>query len=205
MPASHRISAAQYLVLNSAAERSDRMVLPLPAVLKARGNARRTLLQSLVNANLVEELPVSDEALCWRREADGRRLSLRLTAGGLAAARGQQVMRPEAPFETGFDSGADEPPTIALNIEAANAGDLANKFGGKSPPETKMSRPRGKLGQVLDAVTGEAGASLKDLVTLTGWQAHTARAALTGLRKRGFAVQLIEQDGRKAYRLGIPT
>jgi hypothetical protein len=34
-----------------------------------------------------------------------------------------------------------------------------------------------------------------------GWLPHTTRAALTGLRKRGFPVSLIERDGRKAYQL----
>jgi hypothetical protein len=34
----------------------------------------------------------------------------------------------------------------------------------------------------------EAGASLEVLTSATGWQPHTVRAALTGLRKRGFEV-----------------
>jgi hypothetical protein len=32
------------------------------------------------------------------------------------------------------------------------------------------------------------GASLDDLVALTGWLPHTTRAALTGLRKKGFHI-----------------
>jgi hypothetical protein len=62
-------------------------------------------------------------------------------------------------------------------------------------------RPRGKLGHVLDAVAAESGASLDELVRLTGWQAHTTRAALTRLRQRGFEVGLRETDDRKAYHL----
>jgi hypothetical protein len=50
-------------------------------------------------------------------------------------------------------------------------------------------------------LSGSTGATLAELISLTGWQAHTARSALTGLRRRGFAVQLSEQQGRKAYRL----
>jgi DNA-binding IclR family transcriptional regulator len=50
-------------------------------------------------------------------------------------------------------------------------------------------------------VATEAGATLAELVALTGWQPHTARAALTGLRQRGFAVRLSERGGRKAYRI----
>jgi DNA-binding IclR family transcriptional regulator len=67
----------------------------------------------------------------------------------------------------------------------------------------ERARPGGKLGQVLDAIAGETGVSLVELVALTGWQPHTARAALSGLRKRGFPVQLMERDGRKAYRFEV--
>jgi Protein of unknown function (DUF3489)/PaaX-like protein len=62
-------------------------------------------------------------------------------------------------------------------------------------------RPAGKLGEVLTAVAAEPGATLVELVSLTGWQPHTARAALTRLRQRGFKVRLHEGEGRKAYHL----
>jgi hypothetical protein len=59
----------------------------------------------------------------------------------------------------------------------------------------------GKLGQVLDAVAVKRGASLDELVALTGWLPHTTRAALTRLRQRGFAVGLHDTRNRKAYHL----
>ena len=64
-----------------------------------------------------------------------------------------------------------------------------------------QKRPTGKLGRVLNAVAATRGASLYELVELTGWQPHTARAALTRLRQRGFAVNLRETADRKAYHL----
>ena len=64
-----------------------------------------------------------------------------------------------------------------------------------------QKRPMGKLGRVLNAVAATRGASLDELVELTGWQPHTARAALTRLRQRGFAVNLRETADRKAYHL----
>jgi hypothetical protein len=68
-------------------------------------------------------------------------------------------------------------------------------------PASDQKRPTGKLGHVLDAVAAKCGASLDELVELTGWQPHTARAALTRLRQRGFEVGLRDTDGRKAYHL----
>ncbi|WP_069308435.1 DUF3489 domain-containing protein [Methylobrevis pamukkalensis] len=52
------------------------------------------------------------------------------------------------------------------------------------------SRPRAgsKLGLVLGLLETPEGATLAELVEATGWLPHTTRAALTGLRKRGFAV-----------------
>ena len=64
-----------------------------------------------------------------------------------------------------------------------------------------QKRPTGKLGRVLNAVAATRGASLNKLLELTGWQPHTARAALTRLRQRGFAVGLRETADRKAYHL----
>jgi hypothetical protein len=75
------------------------------------------------------------------------------------------------------------------------------KSASNAPAKVDEKRPAGKLGQVLDAVIAGRGASLGELVELTGWQPHTARAALTRLRQRGFAVHLDTNDGRKAYHL----
>jgi hypothetical protein len=60
--------------------------------------------------------------------------------------------------------------------------------------------PAGKLGQVLLAISAAPGATLAEITALTRWLPHTARAAVTGLRRRGFPIELVEQDGRKAYR-----
>jgi DNA-binding MarR family transcriptional regulator len=62
-------------------------------------------------------------------------------------------------------------------------------------------RPSGKLGVVLKAVERRWGATISELTEVTGWQPHTARAALTRLRQRGFPAVLSEDGGRKAYRL----
>ncbi len=62
-------------------------------------------------------------------------------------------------------------------------------------------RPGGKLGAVLKAVERRRGATIAELAEVTGWQPHTARAALTRLRQRGFPAVLSEEGGRKAYRM----
>ena len=51
-----------------------------------------------------------------------------------------------------------------------------------APP---LRKPPKKSAQVIALLEAEDGATLVDLCALTGWQAHTCRAFLTGLRKKG--------------------
>jgi len=44
-------------------------------------------------------------------------------------------------------------------------------------------------------LTKTEGASLDAIVAATGWLPHTTRAALTGLRRRGFAIERERQEG----------
>lgn len=46
------------------------------------------------------------------------------------------------------------------------------------------------------------GASLGDITSATGWQAHSIRSFLTGLRKKGLALEREQRrDGSTSYRL----
>ncbi|MGG5887940.1 DUF3489 domain-containing protein [Falsiroseomonas sp. HC035] len=187
---SHRkiLTVAQLLVLNTAAQRPDHIILPLPSTIRVRGATQRKLLTALLALELVEEVTVGAAATAWRRDESDQHIGLRLTAAGLAAAGAPQEVPPPAardvtkepaPTSSSGSPTADETPT----------------------PEPLLRRPEGKLGQVLQAISAETGATLAEITTLTGWLPHTARAALTGLRQRGFAVHLAQHDGRKAYRL----
>jgi len=62
-------------------------------------------------------------------------------------------------------------------------------------------RPGGKLGILLAAVARPEGATLGDLTAASGWLPHTARAALTRLRQRGYDVRLADTGSRRAYHL----
>ena len=57
-------------------------------------------------------------------------------------------------------------------------------------------RAGSKLGQLVALLSSEAGATIDDLIRKTGWLPHTARAALTDLRHRGYDVRL-ERGGAK--------
>ena len=61
------------------------------------------------------------------------------------------------------------------------------------------TKPVSKIGVVADLLRRDGGTTLAELVAATGWQPHTTRAALTGLRKKGHAIERGTRDGATAY------
>ncbi|MBC7432368.1 MAG: DUF3489 domain-containing protein [Rubritepida sp.] len=181
------LTVAQLLVLTTAAQRPDHLILPLPAKPRVRGGAQRNPLAALVKTNLVEELPIDDASLAWRTIEADHHCALRLTTAGLAAAG--------IPDSDLAASGSSADPKEAA--ASANSETTSSAVSGEEPV---IRSPTGKLGEVLQAISAETGATLTEITTLTNWLPHTARAAVTGLRHRGFPIHLIEHDGRKAYR-----
>lgn len=53
----------------------------------------------------------------------------------------------------------------------------------------------GKNDTVIALLKREGGASLAEITTATGWQPHSARAVLTGFRKKGYAIEKAKTDG----------
>lgn len=75
---------------------------------------------------------------------------------------------------------------------------------GASAVQADPTRPRegSKSLRLVEMLSMPNGASIVELMNATGWLAHTTRAAVTGLRKRGFAV-LREPDGAGTSRYRI--
>ena len=72
-----------------------------------------------------------------------------------------------------------------------------NSAGASNAP-----RSGSKLAEVITLLFRESGASIEELTASTGWLPHTTRAALTGLRKRGYAVLREHADGKgSVYRI----
>ena len=56
-----------------------------------------------------------------------------------------------------------------------------------------------KIEKVLNLLRRGQGASLTEMVKVTGWLPHSTRAALTGLRKKGHAIGKTSRDGVTIY------
>jgi hypothetical protein len=58
-----------------------------------------------------------------------------------------------------------------------------------------------KIELVAKLVGRKSGATVEQIQTLTGWQPHSIRAAISGLRKRGSKITLSEtRNGTSAYK-----
>jgi hypothetical protein len=62
-----------------------------------------------------------------------------------------------------------------------------------------------KLARVIALLERDRGATIAELIAATGWLAHTTRAALTGLRKRGYAVAIDRSDDKRGSFYRIPA
>ena len=61
-----------------------------------------------------------------------------------------------------------------------------------------------KRNQLAGLLVRDEGATLDQMISATGWLPHTTRAALTGLRKTGYAIDSDKVDGVRTFRAVAP-
>jgi hypothetical protein len=122
---------------------------------------------------LAREIEAKPGAPIWRRDDAGQGYALKLTAAGLKA-----IAVDEGSHDT-IEPG-EEPQPEAKNV--------ASPDEGGHPARTAAPRDGSKLALVIEHLQRADGATIVDLSHASGWLPHTTRAALTGLRKRGYAV-----------------
>ena len=66
----------------------------------------------------------------------------------------------------------------------------------------KIPERKNKRALLLELIRRQGGATLDEITSATGWLPHTARAAITGLRKRGQDVRRERTEGISRYILG---
>jgi DNA-binding transcriptional regulator PaaX len=69
----------------------------------------------------------------------------------------------------------------------------------KQAPTAERSQT--KLEMVHALLAKSEGASLATICAATGWQAHSARAALSGLRKAGYTLERSQDPAGSIYRI----
>ncbi len=150
--------------------RDDRAVLPLPKSLKVNKGAATTVLKTLLKKGLVEETPAALSDEHWREDDCGHKIALTITDAGLAGLDGEPAK-----------------PT-------------SRRTSKRSGVASKEKTPSGKAGTILGLLSRPKGARINELQKATGWQSHSIRAAITGLRKRGITITRSHDDGVTVYR-----
>ena len=69
------------------------------------------------------------------------------------------------------------------------------------PGAVSAPQPTSKSAAVVELLRRTDGATLDDITNATGWQNHTARAVLTGLKKKGHTIERAKEDGVSRYRM----
>ena len=177
-----KLNETQRAVLASACG-SDLGLATRPAGLKSAQVAKMTA--ALVEARLAKEIRAKAGSPVWRKDEAGQEFALKVLKAGrvvvatVAQAASAAIGSGNTPDKAETSAEAHDPVEIALAPRAPK----------QSAIVALMQRP--------------GGASIADLIDATGWLPHTTRAALTGLRKKGFAIARspAKQGGGSVYRI----
>jgi hypothetical protein len=186
-PKMAKLTDTQLVVLSKAAAREDG-IGSIPAGLNNAAAAK--VAASLVSRKLMREVRSKPDMPVWRKDEEGRGTSLIITPEGREAIGIE---------DSENDSSKDTKP----------AKEGRHRAGQQPSPRdrsTTVDEPRSgsKQALIIKMLSRKAGATLEALVDATGWLPHTTRAALTGLRKRGYTVLLERQDGKPShYRIAV--
>ena len=69
----------------------------------------------------------------------------------------------------------------------------------KTRPASANNRADTKIGSVIRLLARKQGATLDELIKATGWQSHTVRAAMTGLKKKGHSIERAKRGEMSCY------
>jgi hypothetical protein len=190
-----KFTDTQLIALSAAARREDRcLVMPE----KLKGLAARKFADKLVAHGVVKEINAKPGTPVWRRDEEtGRSYSLKLTAAGLKVI----AVEEKEEEETGLSAEA----AAAVAITDTSRSASISETPPMDSPNSHAPRGGTKLAEVIDLLMRDGGATLADLVAATDWLPHTTRAALTGLRKRGYPVTLDRSDKARGSVYGIAT
>jgi Protein of unknown function (DUF3489) len=98
---------------------------------------------------------------------------------------------------------ADREPAVKPKAAAKKKPAAKAKAVAKAKPAAKAADGLTKTDQVVAALREPNGATLKQLMALTGWQAHSVRGFLSAQvsKRMGLRVKSIERDGVGVYRV----
>lgn len=185
-----KLTDTQLVILSTAASRRDGAVLPLPKSLKAPTDAITAALKGLLKTGLVKERQAASEGEHWRKERD-QRFALIITDNGAKALE---------------DGSGDHKPPKQSNAKAGrkNAKAAPAKVSNKVNTQRAAPAQGTKQALLIDLLKRKGGATIKEAIRATGWQAHSVRGAISGTLKKKLRLTVKSEsvDGRgRVYRI----
>ena len=183
-----QLSDTQAIILSAAAQRPERIALPLPDSL--RGGAAAKVVSTMIAKGLLQEVEVNARRgePVWRETGGSHGTTLVATDAGLAAIG---IEPDEA--ETAPASATEEPP---LDPTPADASERTSS--------TRTPRAGTKQAALIAMLRAPDGATIEEITTATGWQAHTVRGAIAGALKKKLGLDVTSEkvEGRgRVYKL----
>jgi hypothetical protein len=178
-----KLTGAQQTIQSHAAQRDDGAATPPESMSE---KAAQKLAGAMIERGFLREVRAAADMPIWRRDEKGRPWAMIITKEGKAAVSAVVDRQPE-------DVAIDAPLVAAVS---------------DAPPSQPLRTDRGaprqgsKLAEVITLLSRNQGAGIEELSAATGWLSHTTRAALTGLRKRGYAIERVSSEqGGSLYRI----
>jgi len=196
-----KLTDMQLVLLSAASQRDDHCLTPPTG---ARLGPARKGAARLLDAGLVKEVRARKDMPVWRRDEETEQaFALKLTAAGLKAIAAEANEDAGDDAATGNHGGADGEPQVP---DAEKPEPTSQAGAGALLAQPAAPRSGTKISEVIAALERPSGATIDEIVAATGWLPHTARAALTGLRKRGYAIASDRSDRTRGsvYRIAIP-
>lgn len=185
-----QLSEAQSLILSAAAQRPERIALPLPESL--RGGAAVKVVGAMLAKGLLQEVDADlrkGEPM-WRETGDGHGTTLVATDAGLAAIGIEPEDTHTAPV------GATDAPINEAAPDTSAEPD--------APPKARTQREGTKQATLIAMLRAPDGATIEEIMVATGWQSHTVRGAMAGALKKKLGLEVTSEkvEGRgRVYRL----
>lgn len=200
-----KLTDSQLIVLSSAAAREDGAAVLPARMIKA---AALKVGASLVARKLMREMRGKPGMPFWREDEDGRAIALVITRAGRSAINADDDDTPvEADVGKKVVLKAPSKPIVAptSSTKAAHKQACAapQKVGVKDSTSLTEARPGSKQAKVINLLSRKQGATIEAMIDATGWLPHTTRAMLTGLRKKGYALERLREERVTTYRITV--
>jgi hypothetical protein len=172
-PAMTKLTDTQTIILSAGAQRPDNIALPLPKGL--HGAAAKMAVTKMIAHGWLQEVDANLRQceLLWRETGDGHGTTLVVTDAGLLAIGVKPVVVT----------------TVMAILKQASV-----------PPEAKQTTQRAgtKQAMLIEMFQSPDGTTIAEIVSATGWLAHTARGVISGVLKKklGLAITTTKVDVR---------